>query len=102
MGSTLNKYSISHPKRKTEKATTTMARVSPKLRRVRLGSKRRGNNPRMLSVAKPNTKAQRMGERVFFFSEYWRKKAMAGCRCGKEVARGPRTGVVAEVKSRSI
>src|SRR5437762_13642135 len=31
MGSTLNKYSISHPKRKTENATTTMARVSPKL-----------------------------------------------------------------------
>src|SRR2546427_12698231 len=96
MGSTLNKYSISHPKRKTEKATTTMARVSPKLRRGRLGSKRRGTNTKMLSVAKPETQAQRMGERVFFFFQYWRNTAMAGCRVEKEGARETTTRVVVE------
>src|SRR5204863_9796093 len=99
MGSTLNKYSISHPKRKTEKATTTMARVSPKLRRVRLGSKRRVTNPRKLSVAKPNTKAHRTVERLFFFSEYWRNTAMAGCRRERVVPDEARTAVVAEVMS---
>src|SRR5437870_11667484 len=97
MGSTLNKYSISHPKRKTEKATTTMARVSPKLRRVRLGSKRRVTNRRMLSVAKPNTKAQRVVERLFLFSAYWRNTAMAGCRGANEAPSEPRTVLVAEV-----
>src|SRR5437867_9177936 len=102
MGSTLNKYSISHPKRKTEKATTTMARVSPKLRRVRLGSKRRVTNPRMLSVAKPNTKAQRMVERLFFFSEYWTNTAMAGCRWEQAAPKEPRTVLVAEAMGRSI
>src|SRR5205823_12843576 len=102
MGSTLNKYSISHPKRKTEKATTTMARVSPKLRRVRLGSKRRVTNPRMLSGGKPNTKAQRRVERLFLFSEYWRSKAIAGCRCEKEVPREPRMVLVAEGMRSSV
>src|SRR5207237_10023157 len=102
MGSTLNKYSISHPKRKTEKATTTMARVSPKLRRVRLGSKRRVTNPRMLSVAKANTKGQKMVERLFFLSEDLTNAAMASCRCEQAAPKEPRPVLVAEGLGRRI
>src|SRR6266851_2563225 len=60
MGKILNKVSISQPSRTIETITTMMAMVSPKFRRLRLGSKRRATKPRILSVAKPKTNAHNM------------------------------------------
>src|SRR5437879_7050962 len=58
-GRILNQYSISQPSRNTETTTVRTAMISPNDMRLRSGSKRFATRLRMLSVAKPKTRAQR-------------------------------------------
>src|ERR1700693_3129448 len=60
IGKMCNRFSISHPSRKTDNTTTSTAIDSPKLRPRRVGSRRRVARLRMLRVAKPKTTAHRM------------------------------------------
>jgi len=55
MGSTWKKNSNSQASMRTETAATVIAIISPKVIRLRPGSKRLATRPRMFSVAKPKT-----------------------------------------------
>ena len=75
MGKILNRLSISQPRRTIETMTTRMAMVSPKFKRLREGSKRLATKPRILRVAKPNTRTHKMLYMSLFLSRSSNKVA---------------------------